>query len=99
MFIYDQVTLLFSWHNKDKIISWSVCGLQYSSNQLKTQADNSPKLATDIEALNDWNKELHIAWNWKKIKREIKNNRKIGYNSVITPFYRYYKINWYIFLS
>lgn len=53
MFIYDHVTLLFSWHNKDKIISCRVCGLQYSSNQLKTQADNSPKFATDIEALND----------------------------------------------
>lgn len=83
MFIYDHVTLLFSWHNKDKIISCRVCGLQYSSNQLKTQADNSPKFATDIEALNDWNRVLQIAWNWKKIKKEIKNNKKTGNNSTI----------------
>lgn len=42
------------------------CGLQYSSNQVNTQADNSAKLDTDTLALNDWNNVSIICWNCKR---------------------------------
>lgn len=45
---------------KFKQLTW---GLQYSSSQLKTHADNSVKLATDIDALNVWKRESIVALN------------------------------------
>jgi len=32
---------------------------------LKTQPDNSAKLATEMDRLNDWNNVSIICWNWK----------------------------------
>ena len=40
-------------------VTW---GLQYSSIQLKVQAESSWKLLTDTELLNDWNSESMMLW-------------------------------------
>lgn len=47
------------------------CGLQYSSSQLKTQAESSAKLATEIEELNDWNSVSIICWNCHTHKNDL----------------------------
>lgn len=51
--------------------------MQYSSSQLKTQADNSVKLATDIVALNVWKSESMVALNCKG-ERNIVKSIKLG---------------------
>lgn len=64
------INQMFSIHSRQWFITFSfTCGLQCSSSQVNTQADNSAKLATDTLS-KVWNKRSIMAWNWKKCFHE-----------------------------